>query len=247
MQCKTIDEVIHVLDEIITGCKQHQDPLGYFAVLYRKVTLRVKQGIARNEFEDNARMEQLDVYFANRYFAAYDAYRKGEHCSACWKVAFDASRDKRLVILQHTLLGINAHINLDLGIAAYDTMAGQDIHQIQPDFFAINRILSEMVDSVKANLGKVSPVFNWLVPLAKHKDEMLVKFSINTAREGAWEFAQQLGQSQRNPTLITQRDQVIATLGNALRNQGTMLRWILKPVRLAEWRSVAANLTILER
>lgn len=247
MQCKTIDEVIHVLDEIITGCKQRQDPLGYFAVLYRKVTKRVQQGILHHEFEDNARMEKLDVLFANRYFAAFDAYRKGEACSACWKTAFDAGREKNNVILQHTLLGINAHINLDLGIAAFDTMNGQDIHHIQTDFFTINRILAEMTDEVKTKLSRVSPVFRWLVPLAGHRDEMLVKFSINTAREGAWEFALQLSGTNRDPKLIARRDQVIATLGNAIRNPGTLLRWALKPVRLAEWRSVAANLAILEQ
>jgi len=69
----TIDEVIEALDSIIKQAEDKSDTAGYFAALYRKVTLRVKQGIVNNEFEDGSRMEQLDVIFASRYIDAYVA------------------------------------------------------------------------------------------------------------------------------------------------------------------------------
>ena len=44
--------------------------MGYFATLYRKVTIQVKKGIADNFFDDGPRMERLDVILANRYTQA---------------------------------------------------------------------------------------------------------------------------------------------------------------------------------
>lgn len=249
MICRTIDDVINRLNTIVDECKQQQDKLGYFAVLYRKVTIRVKQGIAHNEFEDNQRMEKLDVLFANRYFEAYDAYRSKQTCSACWQVAFNASRESGHIILQHLLLGINAHINLDLGMAALDTAGDQPLHSIQHDFNTINAILSDMVDGVKANIGKVSPVFKWLMPIADSldsMDEMLVNFSIHTARDGAWLFANSLDFYHRDEAVVHQRDADIAMLGRKIANPGMHLNRINRTIAMAEWRTVAANMSLLE-
>ena len=48
MQAQTIDDVIKQLDDIILWAKANKNRLGYFAALYRRVTVRVKQpgGIA---------------------------------------------------------------------------------------------------------------------------------------------------------------------------------------------------------
>jgi hypothetical protein len=70
---QTIDEVIARLDDIIADCKQRQSRIGYFAALYRRMTVEVQTGIAQKNFEDGNRMEQLDVIFANRYLQAYAA------------------------------------------------------------------------------------------------------------------------------------------------------------------------------
>ena len=58
---KNIDEVIAQLTDIIDISRQEPGRLGYFAALYRKVTINVKQGILNGRFEDGARMERLDV------------------------------------------------------------------------------------------------------------------------------------------------------------------------------------------
>ncbi len=68
-----IDEVIARLDDIIADCKQRQSRIGYFAALYRRMTVAVRTGIAQKHFEDSNRMEQLDVIFANHYLQAYAA------------------------------------------------------------------------------------------------------------------------------------------------------------------------------
>ena len=44
---RTIDEVILQLDDIIARSIREQSRLGYFAALYRKVTIKVKEGIEK--------------------------------------------------------------------------------------------------------------------------------------------------------------------------------------------------------
>ena len=44
---KTIEQIIDALNEIIIDSKKKNNPLGYFAALYKKVTIKVKDGIAR--------------------------------------------------------------------------------------------------------------------------------------------------------------------------------------------------------
>src|SRR5215207_8262817 len=116
-----IDGVIERLGAIIKDCIARKDRLGYFAALYNRVTIAVKEGIAKGKFDDGARMERLDVLFANRYIAAYEAYRAGELPSTAWFKAFNAAQGPGPIVLQHLVAGMNAHINLDLGIAAART------------------------------------------------------------------------------------------------------------------------------
>ena len=67
---ETIDEVIHQLTAIVEWSKQNDSRIGYFAALYRKVTIQVKKGIEQGFFDDNPRMERFDIIFANRYIQA---------------------------------------------------------------------------------------------------------------------------------------------------------------------------------
>ena len=143
MQAHTIDEVIELLDEIVEETKRANNPAGYFAALYRKVTIRVKEGISNNEFEDGSRMEKLDVIFANRYLVAYHTFYKQEIPTASWQVALRKANKFWPIVLQHLLWGMNAHINLDLGIAAAETASGASINDLKQDFDQINELLAD--------------------------------------------------------------------------------------------------------
>src|SRR5688572_30447251 len=115
---ETIDEVLTHLDVIVAQASQERGRAGYFAALYRGVTARVRDGINRGDFEDGERMARLDVAFANRYLEALHRFRAGEPTSKCWQIAFTSAARWRPIVLQHLLLGMNAHINLDLGVSA---------------------------------------------------------------------------------------------------------------------------------
>ena len=112
----TINEVIGRLDDIIVQCKSSNNRMGYFACLYRKMTIAVRDGIANGSFADGLRMERLDVIFANRYLQAWQAYNAGQPCTSAWCAAFNANKTHNLIVLQHLILGINTHINLDLAL-----------------------------------------------------------------------------------------------------------------------------------
>lgn len=117
----TINEVITALNHIITTSRQTRSRLGYFAILYLKVTEAVQTGIANNQFQDGPRMERLDVTFANRYLHAYYQWQNRQQPTRSWQLAFEAAEKRTVLILEHLLLGMSAHINLDLGIAAAQT------------------------------------------------------------------------------------------------------------------------------
>ena len=116
-----IDQVIAQLGDVIDRSLRERSRLGFFAALYRKVTIKVKEGIAAGRFDDGPRMERLDVTFANRYLEALARFRNGQPPTPCWLLSFETAATWAPIILQHLLLGMNAHINFDLGIAAATT------------------------------------------------------------------------------------------------------------------------------
>jgi len=234
----SIDDVITSLQEIIEREISSNSPLAYFPALYRLVTIRVKQGIGNREFADSARMEKLDVLFANRYIEAYLARRNKKPHTGSWRIVFEAEK-KPLLILQHLLLGMNAHINLDLGIAAAETGKGKELTLLHNDFNTINRLLFEMTDKVQSRIGEVSPLLGLLDRLAGNSDTLLVNFSLSEARDGAWKSAGEFHTSTNNANLLTSRDKKISALGLALIYPNSRwVRGVVSAIRMAESKNV---------
>ncbi len=245
----TIDEVIQQLGDIIATETTAGSNLAFFPVLYKKVTERIQLGIQNKEFEDNLRMERLDVIFANRYIEAYRQLKAGDTPTQSWEVAFQAATNKKFIIMQHLLLGINAHINLDLGIAVAQTVGENgNLSGIESDFNKINAILAAMVAGVEASIGRVSPIFYLLEKVGKGKEDKIVTFSINLARDGAWIFANQYHISGNKPAEISQRDGIIAKLATKLTTtKSRLLRWTIRAIRFFETKNVAKVVAILSK
>ena len=188
----SIDEVIAQLDAVIARSIVEKSRLGFFAALYRNVTLQVKEGIRTGRFEDGPRMERLDVLFANRYLIALEQFRRGESPGVCWQMAFTAAARWRPIILQHLLLGMNAHINYDLGIAAAQCSPGHDPASLKHDFYEINKILAGLVPQVMSNVCGLSPWINLLAHIDPKAEIAVINFSMAKARDSAWELAVRL-------------------------------------------------------
>ncbi|MBK8608765.1 MAG: hypothetical protein IPL84_02115 [Chitinophagaceae bacterium] len=243
-----IDDVITALDDIITQSETKNDTSGYFAALYRQVTLRVKEGITNNEFEDGPRMEKFDVIFASRYLDAYFAWKNKLPVSASWQKAFNSSTHYWPIVLQHLLMGMNAHINLDLGIAAAEVSQNKNIHDLQKDFNKINDILSSLVAGVQNNLAAIWPRLQWILQKTKGVDDFLVDFSMQLSRDGAWKFALSLAEQPIDslPLLIKARDEIIAEKSKLVSSPGFFANLVFGIIRLGEKGSVQEKIECLK-
>lgn len=234
------------MDSIVEFCMEQQLRAGYFAVLYRFVTIRIKEEIEAGNFNNNQRMEKLDIIFAQRFFDAFNGnFFENTPCTQSWLKAFNAAGSESFISMQHLLLGINAHINLDLGIAAAETMKDGDLDDIYPDYLKVNAILGSLVDEVSENIGKISPFFRIMMRLTRSREEMLVNFSIVTARDGAWQFAHRYAAYSNKSQAIEERDQKIALLAGRLTDTGKWLSFLIKIIRIGEFRTPARNMEIL--
>lgn len=236
MGVETIDQVIEQLTDIMDQAYRDRSRLGFFAALYRQVTIQVKHGIAHGRFADGPRMERLDVVFANRYLEAMQRFVRGEPPPAAWQVAFRAASSWRLLILQHLLLSINAHINLDLGIAAAQVAPGDALPLLKSDFEAINTILATMLDAVQEDIGAVSPWLWLLDRIGGRTDEALVAFSLGRARDAAWSVAEQLAglPPEAQDQAISTLDQQVAARARRIRTPGLFLSLGMLGIRLPE-------------
>jgi hypothetical protein len=245
---KTIDDVLERLTQIIERSRMRGTADGYFAALYRRVTVEVKSRIARGLFDDGPRMEQLDVVFANRYLAAWSARERGHAAGLAWDFAFDASRAWWPVVLQHLLLGMNAHINLDLGIAAAGVAPGDSIAALRGDFDRINAVLAALVDDTQERLGKVWPLLRRLDGFAGGADEAVANFSLQRARDYAWQVATSLACAPDAATRdrrIHAADGAAAALGRLILHPGFGPSLVLKLVRIQERGTVPERIALL--
>ena len=244
----TIQEVVSKLDNIIDWRLTNQSRIGYFATLYRRMTVAVQQGIINNIFQDGKRMEQLDVDFANRYFFAWNAYSNKQPCSSAWTLAFDACENSGLICLQHLILGINTHINLDLCIAAAECCPGDKIYGLESDFNTINAVIATQSQLVQNTLCKVWFPLTALNDIANNQEKAVLNFSIDTARSCSWANAIALAQTndQTKNGLISQIDKTVVEIGGKVINPGFWINFILKPVRLMESSDVSKIITLLK-
>ncbi|WP_258100549.1 DUF5995 family protein [Marinoscillum pacificum] len=247
--CETIDEVLSKLDEIIAESIAKQNPLGYFPALYRKVTQSVKDHIAEGYFDDNERMERLDVIFANRYLDAYEEFAQHGTCTQSWKLAFEGGKNEKLIVLQHLFLGMNAHINLDLGIAAAEVCPGDKIESLRGDFFKINIVLGSLVNQVQDELSEIWPFMKVIDWLSGNLDEALSDFSMNIARDGAWKVATDLAplSEMQRQSYIEQLDTRVVGFGSGISNTGFILSVIVMFIRWGQSKDIAKNIEILNR
>ncbi|MFD1615631.1 DUF5995 family protein [Gelatiniphilus marinus] len=250
MVANTIDEVIEILGNIIENSKKDESTLGYFASLYQKVTISVKNKLHTNYFDDDARMEKLDVMFANRYLLAYSNYKQGKPNTKSWDSAFKASKQNSLIVLQHLLLGMNAHINLDLGIAAAEVSDVSSIDTLHSDFNKINAVLADLVEEVQEDLSKIWPTLVKILKFANKVDDFFINFSMSIARDGAWKFANELvtqKEIKSREQYIAIRDDKIAALSKSITVHKIVVRIIFFIVRIGERGKPSDKIKALEK
>ena len=245
---ETIADVLDALDAISADAAAEGSRVGYFAAIYRQMTAKVAEGIATGFFDDPERMERLDVVFADRYLQAFDTFRAGGSATRSWARAFEATASARPIILQHLLMGINVHINLDLGIAAAEVAPGTALPDLRRDFDRNNEIIASLMAEVARDLAAVSPWIGLLDRFGGRHDDEVIRFSIESARSAAWRFAVELAPLAREDWggPIGTRDTSVARLGGVVLNPGWLSLGLLV-IRARESTDVRRVLDVLNR
>jgi len=179
--------IADVAAELAELARSRGDAIGYFAAMYSRVTSSIATAIAQGRFEDGARMERFATTFAGYYVRCYDdpPIRPG-----CWKASFDVAGRGDLLILQHLLIGINAHVNHDLPQATVEVaLATGDLASVKGDFDHINDVLGAMAKDLLRDLDRVS---HWANAAGAIGGGQLFNFSLKAARDQAWDTTQRL-------------------------------------------------------
>lgn len=223
---ESIDEAIAAMDRRIDRALDTGDPRGYFTCVYRSVTARVRDGIRAGEFDDCVRMERFDVAFARLYLDAADGFESGHEISRSWRVVFEAPPSA--LALQHVMAGMNAHINLDLGLAAAQVQRGLPVTELQADFERLNDVLAAMIDRMQEALSHTSAWTAAADQWAGRVDELVSGWSIEYARARAWSFAERIAalEGSQYEAAVAARDASVASLGGRILDPPVPLSWV---------------------
>ncbi len=187
---QNIDDVLRNVDQIIDWSVNANSHIGYFAVVYKRVTLAIREAINEGQFDDGQRVERLDVAFAQRYFNALNAYFYPNDYSPltlAWEVAFVGDKDGQAIILQHLMSAFNAHITFDLGMACI-TIAPHSLDTLEDDFNRVNAVLCSQIPGIVDVLQRLSPELRWTRRLIPDELGVLNRVLVKL-RKGAWLFA----------------------------------------------------------
>ena len=245
---RNVDEVIARLDEIIDWAVEFDSGLGYFPTVYRRASLAIRDKIrAGDYFDDNTRMAQFDVVFAQRYFDALNDYfhpRDYQAPSHVWQWCFDGHESAEPIMLQHMLTAVNSHVNLDLGVAAV-TVADGDLASLEADFDRINTLLADEVSIFLGTLEQLSPRIAVLRRILPCEDRAL-NLLLRMFRNLAWSFANQLdAHPVRRQAHIGVQDAWAGVLGSYYLHTSDTINRLVEWIAEAESRDVAHNVRVL--
>jgi hypothetical protein len=189
-QAENIGDVVRNLDQIIDWSIKAENVIGYFAVMYKRVTIAVREAIDDGQFDDGPRMEHFDAAFAQHYFNALNAYfYPGEYdgLTLAWEVAFVGYEDTQAIMVQYMQAALNAHICFDLGVTAL-AQAGNALQKFEHDFNVINAVIATQIPGMLDAVQQLSPELRRIRRVIP--DEVgLIKKTVMKMRSSAWLFA----------------------------------------------------------
>jgi hypothetical protein len=246
---RSVDDVIRRLDETLAWARAARSPIGFFAALYHQTTQAIKSSIQQGAFDHPQEVEQLDIAFASRYFAALTAFQGGGQPTRSWACAFDAARHWWPTTLQHLLIGMNAHINLDLGIAVASAVPAALLPAFQGDFDKVNSILGNLVPTVDSDLSIIWPLLRAINRYFSAEEQWCINLDMGDARARSWQLALTLSQldAAARASAIDKLDARVAELSRFIRRPGLLLGGGLRIVRLGELGSVTKKIDDLLR
>lgn len=220
------------IEQLRSSAHEAGDASGYFAAMYARVTDRVQHAIDEGRFGDGERMALFARTFADWYLGPVVGTRPQP---ACWATAGGAAGDSNLLIVQHLLLGVNAHVNHDLPQVVVELAAATDepIEALRADFDAINDLLAETQPAILRDLGRVS---GWTQIAAAAGGGRIFNFSLDRARDEAWNTAVRLERLDPATRMVDagELDSVVTGLAQLITTPNRPVRWLLRVPRWLE-------------
>ena len=243
----TIPQVAVLLEGVEAHCLLRRDRRGVFATAYLGITRAVEGEIQAGAFHDAAWATRYLVAFGNLYRRALLAWESGDHAAVpkAWRIAFQCAGEGWGLVIQHLLLGINAHINHDLAVALAQVGIDPDRPLRYADHTHINAVLEGATEQLKAGVSaKYAPILERVDWIAGRLDDDLTRFSIPKARDHAWSCAVALaaarGETERS-ILLRALDEQAGVLAGAILAPPTRHPVLLRTVRSAERADAAVR------
>jgi uncharacterized protein DUF5995 len=183
---KTVEDVASLLQGCIETAREEDSADAYFPLIYSWETHDIAQAADDGLFDAPDELRHTIVVFANRYFTARAQFRANQPTSRAWELAFRAARSSSALVLQHLLLAMNAHINVDLAAATAETGLPW------LDYSRVDAILGRGVGKIQGRLNRITPLLLALDYTLGGFDEMLTVFSLKAARRYAYELAHRM-------------------------------------------------------
>jgi Family of unknown function (DUF5995) len=147
-----VEDLVRHMERLEEELAAETSPARFFLGTYLHTTRAVAAAIDAGGFEDPAWVERWDVVFAGYYLDALEAHRRDPAAAPpTWRRAFAA--DPALPPEAHVLLGMNAHINVDLPQALVAVIGpeeftdGELLGRRRRDHERIDGILAERVSA----------------------------------------------------------------------------------------------------
>jgi hypothetical protein len=198
-----LQAIVDRLRECQHRFERARDSRAIFSYIYATITHDVDHQMERLGLVDPGWIVTLAEAFADRYFAAIDAFETGQPVSPAWRAVFEAL-DGRSSVLEDAVFPMTVHIVHDLPLALIDVgfgsrSSGRHLH----DFDRINKVMETSMDKIRRGVTRrYSPGLRFLDRMERHYDVVLSDYGIRMSRSQAWYDALRLcDPTSREPAL----------------------------------------------
>jgi hypothetical protein len=176
------------------------DGLACFNRVYLEVTEAVGQKVTAGFFTDPVFVSHLDIVFANLYLDALNAVAAAKTVPKAWQPLIASRSTSGIEPIQFALAGMNAHINHDLPLAVTttctDLTTSPDSGSHHDDYQKVNELLDGAERAIRQSFES-----GVVLDADRHAQavlDLVSNWSMNSARDVAWDTALALWAVRRN-------------------------------------------------
>ena len=197
---------IRCVDDLIRRLRRQWRPLdrgcdhrALWPLAYLRITQLLRADLAREVprwFRHRKWMFRVIADFSNRYFRAYEGYRRGRPAAVpeSWRITFDENLRGDAHAGQDILLASNAHTQYDLPhVYAKLGMRTPSGESRKGDHDRVNEVNTRVFDGLEDEFAeRYDPTFEWVDMKPLPLDELGSQEMVKGWREGAWRNAERL-------------------------------------------------------